>query len=174
MRYIWWLISLFAWGTAAQSLPAERIFLALEKESCMPGDTLFVNGQLLAADSRAHSPHSRYVYVECVDDRDSLLLRQKAACDAKGYFALEIPTQVDWLSNLCYLRAYTRLMQNYETESFTVAPFSWEPSIRRRHGPPGWSICAVSLKAGRCSKDICKTWSSTCPTKTDFPLSPSG
>lgn len=123
MRYIWWLISLFAWGAAAQSLPAERIFLALEKESCMPGDTLFVNGQLLAADSRAHSPHSRYVYVECVDDRDSLLLRQKAACDAKGYFALEIPTQVDWLSNLCYLRAYTRLMQNYETESFTVAPF---------------------------------------------------
>lgn len=123
MRYIWWLISLFAWGAAAQSLPAERIFLALEKESCMPGDTLFVNGQLLAADSRAHSPHSRYVYVECVDDRDSLLLRQKAACDAKGYFALEIPTRVDWLSNLCYLRAYTRLMQNYETESFTVAPF---------------------------------------------------
>lgn len=123
MRYIWWLISLFAWGTAAQSLPAERIFLALEKESCMPGDTLFVNGQLLAADSRAHSPHSRYVYVECVNDRDSLLLRQKAACDAKGYFALEIPTQVNWLSNLCYLRAYTRLMQNYETESFTVAPF---------------------------------------------------
>ena len=132
MRYIWWLISLFAWGTAAQSLPAERIFLALpaeriflalEKESCMPGDTLFVNGQLLAADSRAHAPHSRYVYVECVDDSDSLLLRQKAACDAKGYFALEIPTRVDWLSNLCYLRAYTRLMQNYETESFTVAPF---------------------------------------------------
>lgn len=123
MRYIWWLISLFAWGAAAQSLPAERIFLALEKESCMPGDTLFVNGQLVAADNRAHSPHSRYVYVECVDDRDSLLLRQKAACDAKGYFALEIPTQVDWLSNLCYLRAYTRLMQNYETESFTVVPF---------------------------------------------------
>lgn len=123
MRYIWWLISLFAWGALAQPFPAERIFLAAEKESCMPGDTLLVSGQLLAADSPAHAPHSRYVYVECVDDSDSVLLRLKTACDARGYFALEVPTRVDWRSDRCYLRAYTRLMQNYEVESFTVVPF---------------------------------------------------
>lgn len=108
------------WG---QTLHTERIFLTTEKENCMPGDTLLANGLVISADSRILSPYSQYVYIECIDDQDSLLFRQKITCNKKGYFYTEIPTQPEWESNLCYLRAYTRLMQNYEPESFTVVPF---------------------------------------------------
>lgn len=123
MRNILWLLCWIHLGVLAQSLPAERIFLSLEKESCVPEDSLLVHGQLVTSDSHTWKPYSRYIYIECIDDRDSLLLRQKVSCDEKGYFCTEIPTQLEWRSNLCYLRAYTRLMQNYEPESFTVLPF---------------------------------------------------
>lgn len=106
-----------------QAFYTERIFLTTEKESCMPGDTLLANGQIMSANSRFSDPDSRYLYIECIDNRNSLLLRQKVACDEKGYFFTEIPTQLEWNTNLCYLRAYTQLMQNYEPESLTVIPF---------------------------------------------------
>lgn len=124
--YLYRLILLLAcvyepiWG---QILYAERIFLTTDKENCMPGDTLLANGQVISSNKRTFYPDSRYVYIECIDNRDSLLLRQKVACDEKGYFRTDIPTQFEWGSNLCYLRAYTRLMQNYEPESFTIVPF---------------------------------------------------
>lgn len=123
MRYILWLISFISVEAMAQPFSAERIFLSLEKESCMPGDTLFVSGQLTASDNEKFYADSRFVYIECIDDREQLLLRQKVACDEKGYFQTGVPTQFDWTSHLCYLRAYTQLMQNYAPESFTIAPF---------------------------------------------------
>lgn len=122
-RYILWLISFISVEAMAQPFSAERIFLSLEKESCMPGDTLFVSGQLTASDNEKFYADSRFVYIECIDDREQLLLRQKVACDEKGYFQTGVPTQFDWTSHLCYLRAYTQLMQNYAPESFTIAPF---------------------------------------------------
>lgn len=108
------------WG---QAFYTERIFLTTEKESCMPGDTLLANGQIMSASSRISDPGSRYLYIECIDNRDSLLLRQKVACDEKGYFFTAIPTQLEWNTDLCYLRAYTQLMQNYEPECLTIVPF---------------------------------------------------
>ncbi|MBP3518959.1 MAG: hypothetical protein J6K31_11290 [Parabacteroides sp.] len=108
------------WG---QTLQTERVFLATEKESCVPGDTLRVKGQVMASGNGQSNPYSRYVYIECMDDRDSLLLRQKVACREDGVFCTEIPTQLEWESHVCYLRAYTRLMQNYASESQTVVPF---------------------------------------------------
>lgn len=106
----------------AQSLYTERLFLAPEKESCVPGDTLWVEGQLRTADS-SFAPLSRYVYLECIDARDSLLARQKVACDSTGYFCTELPTQFEWEPGVYYLRGYTRWMQNFATESHTVVPF---------------------------------------------------
>ncbi len=107
----------------AQVFHTERIFVAPAKESCMPGDTLSVSGQLFAPGNPEYQPYSRYIYLECIDQKDSLLLRQKITCDEKGYFYAAIPTSPEWRSNICYLRAYTRLMQNYSAESFAIAPF---------------------------------------------------
>ena len=96
----------------AQSLYTERLFLAPEKESCVPGDTLWVEGQLRAADS-SFAPLSCYVYLECIDARDSLLVRQKVACDSTGYFCTELPTQFEWEPGVYYLRGYTRWMHPF-------------------------------------------------------------
>lgn len=107
----------------AQSLQAERLFLATERETCVPGDTLWIKGQVQPANDREAAPYSRYVYLECIDDRDSLLLRQKVTCRDDGVFYAGLPTQLEWTSRLCYVRAYTKLMQNYAPESLTVVPF---------------------------------------------------
>ena len=108
---------------SAQILPMERIFMALEKENYALGDTLWVSGQILSADQPAQPVGSRYLYIECINGKDSLWSRLKTRCDDKGYFRTGIATQYDWHPGLCYLRAYTRLMQNYAPESFTVTPF---------------------------------------------------
>lgn len=107
---------------SAQSLDAERIFLAPQKEVCMPGDTLRIAGQLIAANHKQFFPTSQYIYIECIGKKDSVLLRQKVVCDPRGYFQTILPTDVKWDSKLYYLRAYTQLMQNYAPESFTVIP----------------------------------------------------
>lgn len=124
-KLIFLLISLFTYQyTFAQyTFQSEYIFLAPEKEICMPGDTLAISGQVLATNSEDFYPYSKYVYIECIDQKDSLLLRQKIACDEKGFFYSVIPTQLEWRSKICYLRAYTKLMQNYSEESFTIVPF---------------------------------------------------
>lgn len=117
-------VGLCCWFTlSAQSLDAERVFLVPEKESCMPGDTIRIAGQLIAADHKQFFPSSQYVYIEWIGEKDSVLLRQKVACDARGYFQTALPTDIDWNSKLYYLRAYTQFMQNYAPESFTVIPF---------------------------------------------------
>ena len=62
---------LFLQAASAQPLYTERLFLAPEKENGVAGDTLWVEGQLRAADS-SFSPLSRYVYLECINAQDSL------------------------------------------------------------------------------------------------------
>lgn len=107
----------------SQNYRPERIFLSPDKETCVPGDTLRVKGQVFSSDSKVFYPYSRYLYLECIDQKDSVLLRQKIACDAKGSFQTVLLTNVDWTPGVCYLRAYTRWMQNFSERSFTVAPF---------------------------------------------------
>lgn len=107
----------------SQNYRPERIFLSPDKETCVPGDSLRVKGQVFSSDSKVFYPYSRYLYLECIDQKDSVLLRQKIACDAKGSFQTVLLTNVDWTPGVCYLRAYTRWMQNFSERSFTVAPF---------------------------------------------------
>ena len=117
------LFCLFPFKLFAQAFPVERIFMALDKESYALGDTLRVNGQILSADHPGQNAGSRYIYIECINSEDSLWSRIKIRCDDNGYFQTDIPTQFDWNSGLCYLRAYTRQMQNYTPEHFPVLPF---------------------------------------------------
>lgn len=113
----------FRQAVTAQNYRPERIFLSPDKETCAPGDTLRVRGQVFSSDSEAFYPYSRYLYLECINQEDSVLLRQKIACDEKGHFRTVLLTSVDWKPGVCYLRAYTRWMQNFSEASFSVAPF---------------------------------------------------
>ena len=89
----------------SENIHTERIFLSPDKETCVPGAPLRVAGQLFSSDR--FYPSSRYVYLECISPKDSVLLRQKIACDASGFFQTVLLTDVDWNPGVCYLRANT-------------------------------------------------------------------
>ena len=115
----------------AQPLYTERLFLAPEKENGVAGDTLWVEGQLRAADS-SFSPLSRYVYLEYINAQDSLVGRWKVACDSTGYFQVGLPTQIEWEPGVYYVRGYTRWMQNFAAEGYSVVPSLMGVPLPRR------------------------------------------
>lgn len=124
IRFLLFLCLLaFQQTVLCQNIRTERIFLSPDKETCVPGDTLRVKGQLFSSGPGDFHPYSRYLYLECINQEDSVLLRQKIACDSKGFFQTVLLTNVDWKPGVCYLRAYTRWMQNFLEASFSITPF---------------------------------------------------
>ena len=121
------LLTLFGALTASAQLPtdfrSEQIYLNLQKTSCMPGDTLALEGQVTSMASDRFLPYSNYLYIECFNNKDSVLVRQKVSCKENGYFSTHLPTEYEWPAGVYYLRAYTRLMQNFSPESFAQQPF---------------------------------------------------
>lgn len=100
-------------------LPNERICLFSDKPTYKQGDTIQLYGQVLSSDKR-YSHYSNYIYVELFNREDSVLFRHKTKCLANGFFSLPIQTDYDCPNAIYYARAYTRLMQNFNPESFPV------------------------------------------------------
>lgn len=117
-------------------LPSERIFIYPEQSSYDPGDTVRVYGQLFAS-GRQQPFYSQYVYVELFNPKDSVLIRNKTRCDNDGSFSLPVITDFDWPKDIYYLRAYTRLMQNFHPESYPVTelPLGLKPFISEENVP---------------------------------------
>ncbi|KKB46072.1 TonB-dependent receptor [Parabacteroides gordonii] len=117
--YFTFLLMFFCFQLDAQriELSNERIFLFTNKPACKQGDTIQVYGQLLASD-RQYTRYSNYVYVELYNKKDSVLLRLKTKCKANGSFSVPFQVDYDWANSVYSLRAYTRLMQNFNPESF--------------------------------------------------------
>ena len=78
------LLCLICVLNASAQLPSdfrtEQIYLNPQKHTYMPGDTMDLEGMVtcLAADQSV--PFSNYLYIECFNEADSLLLRQKVTC----------------------------------------------------------------------------------------------
>lgn len=70
----------------ARRVPNEKIYLLLDKKTVQPGDTLGVSGLVLEAYDFSR-PYSRYVHIELIDKRDSVIARQKLNCGGRGYSA---------------------------------------------------------------------------------------
>lgn len=117
-------------------LPGERIFIFPEQSTYDPGDTVQVYGQLLTS-GKQQSFYSQYVYVELFDPKDSVLIRKKTRCENDGSFNLPLITDFEWPKDIYYLRAYTRLMQNFNPESYPVAelPLGLEPLTSEENVP---------------------------------------
>lgn len=105
----------------ATDLRTERIFIAPTDSDYRPGDSITVMGQILATDS-LKNPFSKYLYVEIFNSKDSVLLRKKLASNEQGRFMAKLPTSPIWESDLYYLRAYTKLMQNFSPKAFPIVP----------------------------------------------------
>ena len=127
MKHILILTALLVAMVAKAQLPAdfrsEQIYLNPEKTTVLPGDTLGLEGMVTCLAPDRMLPYSNYVYVECYDERDSVLVRQKLRCKDQGYFNTRIATDYLWPAGVYYLRAYTQLMRNFSQESFAVQPF---------------------------------------------------
>ena len=89
----------------------------------MPGDTINLEGMVTCLAADQSLPFSNYLYIECFDERDSVLVRQKLRCKDEGYFNTRIETDYLWPAGVYYFRAYTQLMRNVSTESFAQQPF---------------------------------------------------
>lgn len=98
----------------------EKIYLAFDRDFVRFGDTLVVSG-LLTESSGFSQPYSRYVQIELLDSRDSVLVRQKLPCGS-GLFRTRIPIDVYPAPGIYYVRAYTRLMRNFPTWTFPIRP----------------------------------------------------
>lgn len=61
----------------------ERIFIAPSDSDYAPGDSISVMGIVVPSDT-VTTPYSRYLYLEVMNRNDSVLLRQKLACDSLG------------------------------------------------------------------------------------------
>ncbi len=120
------LASLCLSGATGQALPddlrSEQIFLAPLSSTCAVGDTLRVEGQVTALAAGRVDPYSHYLYLELISDAGSVVTRQKVACHDRGYFQAAIPTDSLLSRGTHYLRAYTRLMQNFSTAAMAVQP----------------------------------------------------
>lgn len=99
----------------------ERIFITTQASEYAPGDSIDVSGIVLSSDS-AFFPYSRYLYMEVMNHNDSVLLRQKLSCDSRGKFHHRFQADLLWQPDIYYIRAYTRLMQNFNTQTFPIVP----------------------------------------------------
>ena len=93
----------------------EKIFLASDRMNYGLGDTISLFGQICPTDTLNYS---RYLYVELITQQDSVLLRNKLKSDDRGRFCAKLPVETYWKQGTYHLRAYTRLMQNFNPLSF--------------------------------------------------------
>ena len=116
---IYLLFSLVLMAYAAD-FRTERIFIAPSACDYRPGDSITIMGQILATDS-LRMPYSRYLYIEIFDHKDSVLLRKKLKSDKRGHFMAKLQASPVWKPDIYYLRAYTKLMQNFSPKSCLIA-----------------------------------------------------
>lgn len=116
------IISAFCLSSAfATDFTTERVVLNWVKKDIVPGDSLLIQGHVSSTDSTKQA-YSRYVYVEVVNPEDSILTHQMCRLDSAGDFTLNLKTAAWWEQDMYYVRAYTRLMQNFSPACFGIRP----------------------------------------------------
>ena len=137
-------------GQLPSDFRSEQIFMSLSTSACAAGDTVGVEGVVTCLAQNRVKPYSRYVYVELIDNSDSLLSRQKVACADDGYFHTRIQADPMAVSEVCYVRAYTNLMRNFSEESFTVRPLLVNISYPKRKSLSVEDVkCTVAPSGGK-------------------------
>lgn len=101
---------------------SEQIFLGVARTEWAVNDTICANGVVTCLANKDYAPYSRYLYIELLNSNDSVIVRQKVACNSAGEFHAAIPTVSVYDEGIYYLRAYTNLMRNFSSESFAMQP----------------------------------------------------
>ena len=175
MRFSTLILMLFSALTITAQLPtdfrSEQIYLNLQQTSCLPGDTLALEGQVTSLAKDRVLPYSNYLYIECFNEQDSVLVRQKISCKENGYFSTHLPTEYEWPAGVYYLRAYTRLMQNFSPESFAQQPFLLSKEFPKKEEQTYEIKCTIIPSGGKLVADHPQTVTMLLTDDCSFPIS---
>ncbi len=90
------ILSAICFALSAQlpsDMRSEQVYLSVQSSEVEAGDSINLQGLVACASNQGMKPYSRYVYVELIGfDNDSVLVRQKVACNASGQFATKVAT----------------------------------------------------------------------------------
>ena len=165
------LCSLIAIAQLPTDFRSEQIYLNLQQKECLPGDTLLLEGQVTSIASDRFLPYSNYLYIECFNEKDSVLVRQKVSCKENGYFSTHLPTEYEWPVGVYYLRAYTRLMQNFSYESFAQQPFLIGKEYPKKEEQVYEARCTIVPSGGKLVADHPQTLAVLLTDDCTFPVS---
>ena len=175
MRTNVFLLSLICSLIASAQLPkdfrSEQIYLNLQQTACLPGDTLSLEGQVTCLADDRFLPYSNYLYIECFNEQDSVLVRQKVSCKENGYFSTHLPTEYEWQAGVYYIRAYTRLMQNFSHESFAQQPFLLAKEFPKKEEQVYEARCTIVPSGGKLVADYPQTLAVLLTDDCTFPVS---
>lgn len=175
MKAIFFVLFLTVISTITAQLPkdfrSEQIYLNLHQTKCLPGDTLLLEGQVTCLTGDRFLPYSNYLYIECFNEQDSVLVRQKVSCKENGYFSTYLPTEYEWQAGVYYLRAYTRLMQNFSHESFAQQPFLLAKVFPKKEKQVYEARCTLVPSGGKLVADYPQTVAVHLTDECTFPVS---
>lgn len=154
----------------ASDYVTERIRLNVSQRECGAGDTLSFDGCVLRSDADA-TVLSRYVYVEIISQEDSVMDRRKLALDQDGRFRGRLPVNRSWARNIYYVRAYTKLMQNFSPATFPVVPIGVDCSIRQREDIPTTLHCKFFPEGGSLIAETAQNVAAYMTDDNDMPVS---
>ena len=97
--------------------PLEKIHLHTDRDYYVPGEKIWFKAYLADAATHQHITQSRYVYVELIDSRDSLVNRVMIRPENDMFFGYLPITKILPEGNYT-LRAYTRYMENMGDDYF--------------------------------------------------------
>ncbi len=97
--------------------PQEKVYLQTDKPYYNAGEDLWFKGYLLNATTHATNTPSRYLYVELIDDADSVVSRVKIRKDSLGFSGF-IKLNTKLIPGFYNLRAFTYWMQNAGADYF--------------------------------------------------------
>lgn len=111
-------------GVAQQYKPylSERIFVAPVNTVYELGDTVEIVGQLLSTDYADFYPYSRYVYVDLLDNKNTIVKTLKLKCHDDGSFFTAF-TVGNNDAGVYHLRGYTRFMCNQKKGLYPTSTF---------------------------------------------------
>lgn len=115
------LANLVAGAQLPTDFRTEQIFLTTDKMDYAKDDTIRVEGVVTALAHNHSAPYSRLLYVELINPRtDSVVARQNILCDEKGLFRTTFLSEPDADKGDYFLRAYTNLMRNFNSDAFAL------------------------------------------------------
>lgn len=104
------------------AIPQEKIYLHFDKPFYAAGDHMWYRVYLVDASSHIANSKSAAVYVELIDNKDSVIVRQKIA-PKEGIFSGSILLKDDLPEGIYIIRAYTNWMRNVGEDFFYTRRF---------------------------------------------------